>query len=187
MIMDEWHASPVWQSFPDAAGYKYESDRIRGFDGAVFAGTILCGLQDSRVDKACYYSVSMPGGYGLFDERRLPTPQYYMFERYASIFNNAERRIALDLDCDEPNVKALATFNNSGDIEILFNCYLQKTRKMNCTVPDGYKLEVIETMNRENPVFSKVNPWEYTLDDATLSFKKTEYPASFYIRLTPVK
>lgn len=185
--IDEWHASPVWQSFSDPVGYLRESERIKGFDGAVFAGTVLCGLQDTPIERACYYSAAMAGGYGLFDERHLPTPQYYMFEKYASLYNNARRRVALESDCGEPNVKALAVLSNGGNIEVLLGAYLQKVRRFHVTIPEGYTLAGIECINKHNSGFTALREWDITIENDRLSFSKNEEPEAFFIRFAPVK
>jgi len=187
MMINEWHGSPVWQSFSDHVGYLRESNRVGGFDGAVFAGTVLCGLQDTPVEKACYYAAATFGGYGLFNERRQPTPQYFLFEKFCGMFNNARRRIALELDCDEPNVKGLAVLSNSENIEAVIGCYLRKSRTINITIPRGYQVDSVEIINRENPAFTTLRPWDFTLRDNTLSLRKTEEPELFFVRFTEKK
>ncbi|MBQ9788478.1 MAG: hypothetical protein IJW31_02615 [Lentisphaeria bacterium] len=184
--MDEWHGSPLWDSFPDEVGYMRESNRIRGYNGAVFAGTVLCGLQDVPAERACYYSVCMPGGYGLFDERRIPTPQYYMFAKYCSMFNNAKRRIAVDFVDDEPNVKALACEIDEANIEMMLGCYLQNARTIKFSIPDGFKLKSVEIMNANNARFVELNSWDYSVADNVATLQKNELPMAFFVKLQKI-
>lgn len=185
MCINEWHASPYWESFKDPVGYVRENDRVCGFDGAVFAGTVLCGLQDTPVARACYYEALSPGGYGIFDVRRMPTPQYYLFDRYCTMFNNAKGRIAVDFDCDEPNVKALAVINEAQQIDIMIGCYLQKSRHIDLAFPAGYKVGTVEMLNKDYPNFMTLKPWEYTVDGSTIGLYKTEEPALLHVTIIP--
>lgn len=183
--INEWHASPVWSSFPDPVGYRREIERISGSDGAVFAAAVLCGLQDTPIERACFYSVALPGGYGMFDVWRNPTPTYYVFEKFCRLFNHARRRIAVRTLNGNPDLQSLAAENRDGGIELLIGVYLRESKTIQVMVPDGFSVAVAETLDENNPRFNAIEPNRMWLGDGVLELLKPEGAAAFFIELIP--
>lgn len=186
LYINEWHASPDWNSYADPVGIHREVARISGADGAAFAAATLCGLQDSPIDKACFYTMAMGCGWGMFDSFHQPTPTYYVFEKFCSLFGRSRRRVATETADSGANFYALASRHDHG-IDLLVANYDRIAKTVKIEIPSGFEVATVEILDEEFPHFAPVASHRRKLDGSVLELKKAESPAAFWIEFKPVK
>ena len=106
-------------------------------------------------------------------------------QREGLFLSSGRRRIALSVNGNEPNVRGSAVLSSSGNIEITLGCCLKKSCSVNLALPEGFKVESIEFMNKLNPKFARMKKWDFQIDGSTASFPKSEEPEFFFISLIP--
>lgn len=182
----EWHCSPFWHDFQDPVAYGRERARFGGTEGAAFAATILCGLQDAPVDRACFYSACLGGGYGLFDLEHRPTPAFYVFEKFAHLYCFCKRRIALEIRNASANTQALLCEDEDGGLELLCGTFNRVAGTVSIAIPDGYVVKEIQVLDDMcTPRFAAMEPERVTIQEATLTLAKYACASVFSILFCP--
>ncbi len=184
--INEWHAGPNWSSFSDPVGYRRESERIGGVDGAVFTATVLCGLQDCPIERACFYAAVMGGGYGMFDAKHVPTPTYHVLRRFCRLFDRSERRIALETAGGSPDIQALASAAKCGGIDLLIGAYIPERGSVRIALPEHFEVKSLEILDEDGRRFVECEDERYRHDGITLELDKPEGAAAFFVELIPV-
>jgi hypothetical protein len=108
-ILDEWNYEFLAAGrFDDHELTREVFGRIRGGEGAAFAASVLCELQDTRVDMAHYYD-GQPRSWwcGLFDDFGCRLPTFWVFERFGRLASLPRRRV-VEIDGAPQRVSALA-------------------------------------------------------------------------------
>ncbi|NMA43979.1 MAG: hypothetical protein GX946_11460 [Oligosphaeraceae bacterium] len=180
---NEWHCSPRWYAFSDPVGYGKERRRFGGVEGAVFAAAVLCGMQDTPLQHACFYSIRIPGGYGIFDGDDRPTATYYVFHRFARIFTNSTRRLATSIANASANTQSIASVDKQGNIEVLCGCYSLVRGQLSFGIPEGYTPERVEQINDDcHPRFAEMDGAMVGVQDGRVTLSKHECATAYYLK-----
>ena len=178
----EWHCSPFWHDFQDPVAYGRERARYGWTEGAAFAAAILCGLQDAPIDRACFYSACLCGGYGLFDVEHRPTPAYYVFEKFARLYRAAVRRLGLKVENASANTQAILCEVKDGGLELLCGTFSRVEGVVSIAVPDGYEVADVQVLDDMcSPRFAEMEAERITLHDSTLTLAKYACASAFSV------
>lgn len=182
---NEWHCSPIWTEFSDLVGYRRERARFGGAEGAVFAATVLCGLQDSPLQRACYYSSVIGGGYGLFDNEFLPTSSFYVFQKFSRLFQASKKRLYVQVEAPSSNTQAIASQRADGSIDLLCGCFSTAKGHITLSLPKGYEIQTLEVLDETTaPRFAEAGVERIEISaSGILSIAKHESATAVYCHL----
>ena len=182
----EWHCSPFWHAFADPAAYGRERNRYGGTEGAAFAATALCGLQDAPLERACFYSACIGGGYGLIDAECRPTPAYYVFQKFARLCNASVRRIAIEIRNASANTEALLSEKSDGMLELLCGTFSRIEGSITIEVPQGYEVHDVQVLDEmSSPRFAEMEQERIVRDGGTLTLGKYACASVFHVTFRP--
>ena len=185
---NEWHCSPYWYDYNDPVSYGREENRFAGTEGAVFAAAVLCGLQDSPLERACFYSACLINGWGMFDCDGRPAPVYYVFKKFSPFYQNSVKRIAVEIKGTSSNTQALASLNKDGNIEFFCGVFSPNEGDLTVNVPEGYKLDLIQKLDDiTSPYFVEVPGHLFENNGKTIELHKLKCASAFYLVFKPVK
>ena len=183
----EWHCSPFWHDFQDPVAYGRERDRYGWTEGAAFAAAILCGLQDAPVDRACFYSACLCGGYGIFDIERKPTPTYYVFEKFSRLYRASVRRVGLAVENASSNTQAILSQDKDGGLELLCGTFSRVEGTVSVAIPAGYEVADVQVLDDMcTPRFAEMEAERITMENGTLTMDKYACASVFSVRFRPI-
>ena len=180
----EWHCSPFWHDFADPVAYGRERCRFGGTEGAAFAAVILCGLQDTPVQRACFYSAHIGGGYGLLDMENRPTPTYHVFRIFSRLFMDSVRRVALDIQNASSNTQAILSQNRHGDLELFSGCFSRVEGTLTFQIPAGFTVKEIRILDDLGAAdFREPEAGRIALEGGACRLRKYACATAFHLRL----
>ncbi len=183
----EWHCSPFWHDFADPVAYGRERARYGGVEGAAFAATVLCGLQDTPIERACFYSACIGGGYGLMDVERRPTPAYYVFQKFARLYRTSVRRIAMDVQNASANTQAILSENRDGTLELLCGTFSRIEGTITIDIPKGFAVKDIQVLDEmASPRFVEMEPERVSMQSDKLTLAKYACASVFFVTFRPL-
>ncbi len=183
--INEWHMCPNWDNWAHYAEHFEEVKRIGGVEGGVFVAATLAAMQDSVIDRACFYCVICQNGWGLFDmNRERPAPAYYALDFFGEMYreNNARRAVAI-----APAVKnayGIAGEGKDGTVRVLLGFYNNDMLTLKIALPKGLHLKQLHAIDKCGRIDQPLRPNEMTLtDNGRLTFRKATGPAAYMLVL----
>ena len=185
LVLSEWHHADFdWTRYDRDRDYHYVVDDtiMNNVDSAVFIPEVLCGLQDTPVDLATYYSATT-FEWGFFNRKVKPNKCYYGMLAFSRLAQYPDR---LPVQADKyGNVKVLAGRKADGACAVLVSCFKSKVREVSIDFK-GRKLTKATCSVCILDATRNLEPLEdLEISGSILKLKKAAGSVAFLIELQP--